>query len=118
MKTLLTSFAALLAGIVALVQAASPSGNVTFVWTDTNSPGLVQSYCIYWSPTVTLPMSNWVKVATIPAPTNQFTTNIAVGENYFAMTCSNWWGESPFSVIASTPPLASAQVSLAIRRNP
>jgi hypothetical protein len=118
MKKLLTSFSAGLIGIVLLVQAGTPSGNVEFSWTNTNAPGLVQAFCLYWSPSATVPMSNWTKIATIPPTQLTYATNIQVGENYFAMTCSNWWGESPFSLVVSTPALPSSQLGFGIKRMP
>lgn len=121
MRTLLLSFVAFVLVLFSGIAASPPTGTITFWWTDTNAPGSVDAYRIYVTPDPGLPKSNWTVFATIPGgtnqlPTNTFSTNITIGAWTFAMTCSNFWGETGFSSTASTPALLSAAAQLGIRR--
>lgn len=59
--------------------------------------------------------SSWQHVATVES-TNRFQLTVVPGENFFVCTASNFWGESSFSNVASTPALPRSDVILRIRR--
>lgn len=116
MRTLLLSFVAFVLVLFTSIAASPPVVSVTFTWVDTNAPGQVDAYYIYTTFNPGVPKSNWTMFAAIPAGTNQFQTNVTAGQAYYAMTCSNFWGETPFSMVVSTPALLSAQAQVGIRR--
>lgn len=96
--------------------AAPPVGDVTLEWvrpvgwTPTNS-GI---YKLYGSPTLSIPMTNWTVLTNISLMSTSTTVHINPGQYFFAMTQSNLWGESIFSIVVSTPPLPD-DVTLTIK---
>lgn len=68
----------------------------------------------YLSRDITTPMSNWVVVATTTNPAIRLP--VTAGVNFFAITASNFWGESDFSNVASTPALPRSDVTLKVSR--
>ena len=80
-------------------------------------------YRLYGTTNLSLSMSNWpmISVVTNPIPTNNgaqlfFSIPIVPGAWFFTMTASNFWGESPFSNVAPTPPVPALLNNLRISR--
>lgn len=116
MKALLLSAAAFVLVLFTSIAASPPVVSVTFTWVDTNAPGQVDAYYIYTTYNPGVPKSNWTMFAAIPAGTNQFQTNVTAGSAFYAMTCSNFWGETGFSMVVGTPALLSSTATVGIRR--
>lgn len=70
------------------------------------------TFRLKWTTNVAL--TNWVTIATTTNTTVR--VDVPKGVNFFACTASNFWGESFFSNIASTPPVVRTNVSLNISR--
>ncbi|SRR5258705_9814621 len=60
-------------------------------------------------------LSPWTHIATVVG-TNRIPLTVTPGVNFFVCTASNFWGESDFSTVASTPALPRSDVHLTIRR--
>lgn len=52
---------------------------------------------VYAHTNIAEPMANWPVIAVINGTNRQAKIEIAPGHWWFAMTASNWWGESVFS---------------------
>lgn len=110
MKKIIVSTSMLLAAGALWLRAVIPNpASVTFIWDNPNQAGLV--YRIYGTNNPSAP-TPWPLVATITAPsvlpggTNlAYSITMTPGAMAFYMTASNFWGESPFSGVASTPPV-------------
>jgi hypothetical protein len=59
-------------------------------------------------------MTNWPVIAVINGTNRTAKVQLAPGRYWFAMTASNWWGESDFSEVLEVkgPPLSDAKLSL------
>lgn len=97
--------------------AAMPSGNVVLSWNyPTNELATNLVFKIYGTNLLNSSFSNW------PVLTNATGTNLSIpirivpGPFFFVMTASNFWGESDFSAVASTPALPRSDVNLRITR--
>lgn len=73
------------------------------------------TFKVYHSTSIALPLTNWV-VLTNAISTNQVQVSIAPGVHFFSVTASNFWGESTFSNIASTPALPRSDANLKVQR--
>ena len=97
----------------------------------TNDLPNVRSFRVYGSTNLSAPTVNWQELTNCWA-TNLVTTNLSStaspnaalhvsvtvqpGTRFFVVTSSNFWGESPFSNIAATPPLPSGDINLNAQR--
>lgn len=72
------------------------------------------TFRVKWSTVITTPATNWITIVTTTNTTA--IVDVPRGVNFFACTASNFWGESFFSNIASTPPVVKTNVSLHISR--
>jgi hypothetical protein len=93
-------------GLIALNAATTKP--VTFIWTPPPTNGTPMSvpdiYKLYYTTNVGQPLTNWVVLAVIPGDQTNYHTAMVPGAYFFTMTASNFWGESPFSNLAGTPP--------------
>jgi hypothetical protein len=81
--------------------------------------GGVDVTCVYWSTNVSTPLTNWVKVATVPGTTNKWQiTNVSIlsGPHFYFVTASNVTGESRPSNVACLPAPPSSDRNLEVRR--
>jgi len=121
---------------LALAASAQTPANVTLQWA-APVPALSypSSFIVYGSTNLATPLAQWTALTNIVCPltplvsTNQglLLTNyvvavptncvlsIAPGRWFFTMTTSNYWGVSPFSNLAATPPLPPPVAGLGIR---
>lgn len=81
-------------------------GCVRLVWTDNNSPDVTADPTYHWNlyhgTNMTIPLTNWVKIATSQSGVTNIPINIPGGTHFFYVTCQNWWEESPPSNVAGT----------------
>jgi hypothetical protein len=119
-----TKLAILTVLLVAALKAAGPSpppsGQVTFEWVNGDPASTNKVFLLYSSPDITIPMTNWSRLAVIPGTLTNLTTTIQPGQWFFVLTESNlfWRVESDFSNVASTPPLPVPPKSYTIRVGP
>jgi hypothetical protein len=96
----------MLSALTASAQSTNIVGCVTFAWGDNNPPATQADpsyhYNFYHSTNVTVPLTNWVKIATAASGVTNLPVNIPAGTHYFFVTAADWWSESPPSNIAST----------------
>jgi hypothetical protein len=102
-----------------LCHAALPTGPmpVKLGWnypTNQLSPDLV--FKLYTSTNLTTPLTNWTWIGTTAGANTSMLAVIQPGAQFFVLTASNFWGESDFSNVASTPPLPAATNNLTIGR--
>jgi hypothetical protein len=107
-------FVFMLVTMVASAQTTNIVGCVTFAWGDINPPATQADpsyhYNFYHSTNILVPLTNWVKIATVASGVTNLPVNIPAGTHYFFVTAQDWWSESPPSNIASTntPAMLSA----------
>lgn len=87
---------------------------ITFSWT--SQPG-VDSFNLYTSDTLQLPLTNWLLLTNILGTNSSFSVLVTPGPQFYYLTASNFWGESGPSVVVSTPPVPTNSV-LNIRKGP
>lgn len=104
---------ALVMGVVAAlgVSPKPVATKITLMWdyeTNQVSPELV--FKLYSSTNMTVPLTNWTVLAVVPGTNRSVTLPVEPGVRFYALTASNWWGESDFSNAVGTPaaPVASA----------
>jgi len=117
-KTIIASII-LIAGLLITggYPSGPPSGRVNLVWdypTNELSPDLV--FRLFHSTNITVPMTNWVVLTNVPGTSTSVSVVITPGIHFFVMTASNFWGESDFSNVASTPALPRSATSPRITR--
>lgn len=87
--------------------------NATLVWDyQTNvDTSIGWSFRLYSSTNLTTPMTNWTLIQTIPGNlrTTTIPINVLDGQRFFALTASNWWGETDFSEVCVTEPVPQAE---------
>jgi hypothetical protein len=100
---------ALLLTFLAVTPLFAPPGvlrtNITLAWIPANTPSTNFIYKIYSSTNILQPPTNWSVYATASGSVSNITLPIDANQRWFVMTASNWWGESSFSNVASTPPI-------------
>jgi hypothetical protein len=124
--------------------APGQAGSVTVGWQWTNPAYSPASFSIYGSQTLVTPMSQWSKIANIPClpistnvqtlwtnvdgtfaaftnvifqpATNATITVQPAGQWFLACVASNYWGETGFSNVAATPPIAGEPLATTISR--
>jgi hypothetical protein len=100
---------------LALVSAANAQVTNTTVTLSWDYPPAEITNITFKSFGIATPMTNWTVIKTITA-TNQVTVPAVAGVNFFSVTASNFWGESFFSNVASTPALPRIDVALKVQR--
>lgn len=102
----------LLLAAAAAVAVEPSTGVVNLGWVNPNPSNSVDAFCLYGSTNLTLPLTNWTKLAT---QTNGNATNLVLrvtpAQYWFFLTCSNGWGESPPSNTAGPTPRSLSQVT-------
>jgi hypothetical protein len=58
---------------------------------------------LYRSTDISIPLTNWNMIATVPSTTNQVVIQILPGKAFYYVTATNLWGESDPSNIDLTP---------------
>ena len=90
--------------------------NVTLQWdkypTNQISPDLILK--VYSSTNLAIPLSSWPLVATVNPTNVTVTLPIDAHQRFYVMTASNWWGESDFGNVASTPAPPRSDLNLRI----
>ena len=87
---------------------------VTLAWDYPTNELAGVTFRVKWSNDITIPMTNWVTIATL---TNTMAkVDLPRGVNFLTCTASNFWGESAFSNVASTPPVVRTNVVFTITR--
>lgn len=78
------------------------------------------SFNLYVHTNVAEPLTNWMFLTNIQGVYRSAKVGIAPGSYFFALTASNWWGESVFSPVARVPgpPLSDARIFLDYRIEP
>ncbi len=77
------------------------STNLTFVLRATNNPGV--------------PLTNWPVITNISGTNLTWKLLVIPGQQFYVITASNIWGESDFSNVALTQPVATPPSNLIIR---
>lgn len=70
------------------------------------------SFNIYVHTNVAEPLTNWMWLTNIQGVYRSAKVGIAPGSYFFAVTASNWWGESVFSNVARVPGPPRSDVKL------
>lgn len=96
------------------VLMAAPE-DISLSWDYPESERTNVVFRVYSSTNVTIPLSQW-KVMTNVTATNFVRLKVVPGVNYFTMTASNFWGESTFSEVVSTPALPRSDVNLKVQK--
>jgi hypothetical protein len=101
---------------IAVVLPGEFRKTVTLTWDyDPNAVTSDSVFKLYSSTNVALPFTNWTPVGTVSGTIRTITvSNIAAQQCWFAVTFSNWWGESLPSNIAGTPQIPGAVSNLRI----
>lgn len=105
----------LLVGAVAFPQTPAIDGRVTLEWDypAADLPGM--TFNVYHSTNAALPLASWPRLASVQG-TNRLPLTVTPGPNLFVMTASNFWGESDFSNVATTPGTPRSDVNLKVRK--
>ncbi len=116
MKYLLAPFVLFVALAVLALPTPPPTGRLVLSW-DYDEGDLETNllFTIYWSTNAGIPMTNWTVLNTVVG-TNAAKVQVKPGANFFSVTASNLWGESPFSEVASTPALPRTDSKIRITR--
>ena len=91
---------------------------LTLVW---DNPPDLDTNCvinIYASTDASMPLAQWTWRTNVPYPQNSVTLPIFPGRQFFAVTTSNYWGESDFSNVATAPGLPQTPPNLRIAQLP
>jgi len=115
----------LLTCLVAIAGPGTVKTNVTLTADyDTNAASADLSFNLYSTTNITLPIAQWPVVTNVLYPacmtngTNvQIVLPISSGPHFYALTASNWWGESPFSNVTNAVVVTSGN-NLRLRSGP
>jgi hypothetical protein len=123
MKTTLALIAILLTlQIAAAPGDANSKTSVTFAWDAPTVGEVPDGYILYQRTNLTV--GNWVALAhAIPPGSTNTTVPLTSligwptykGPWFFAMTATNWWGESDFSATATVPRLPKAGSNITLK---
>lgn len=102
--------------LLTLPLLAVAPGDFTIVWDNPNPPGVVDTFKLYSSTNLALPLAQWKLYATVPGTATSFSTNSLVPHDMFfvATAANSQRGESPFSNTATLRGMPAAG-SLSIR---
>lgn|SRR3990167_7444759 len=119
MKPKLALLSIILGCLLAALAATPPSGRVILAWDyPTNELGTNLTFRLYGSSNITTPLTNWTVLTNVVGTNLSVTVQIQPGVYFFALTASNFWMESDFSNVASTPALPRSDSKLGITRGP
>ena len=105
---------------------AAPPGilrtNVTLVWNHTNPPVLIGTnlfidpgiFKVYSTTNPAIALTNWPLFSIVAGTNNTTTFTMQPQMRFYAMTFSNFWGESTFSGVVWTPPMPLDLISVGI----
>jgi len=101
--------------VVALSLSAAEKGvfrdHISLVW-DYRTNNLPETVVrIYGSSDLTVPMKAWPIITMVTGETH-VTFNTVPDHWFFAVTASNWWGESSFSNVLEIPEPPSSDIKL------
>ena len=114
------------ASILLLLRAytyVAPTGSIGLTWEYTDAAPTW--FKIYATTNLGLGVTNWPLFTNVPGTstdgtgtwtTTSFWFTITPGRMFFVATATNFWGESQFSNVTSTPPVAVFPTNLTIRR--
>jgi hypothetical protein len=103
---------------IALVAQSAINGRVRLTWSYPTTTDTSLVFKIYTSTSMSIPLTNWTVVATVPYNARSYDLTVTPGEQFFVMTASNFWGQGDFSNVAGTPPAPSIGGSLAVQKLP
>lgn len=110
---MLLSLAVVCLAAVSLPRGTPPSGRITLAWDyPTNELGMDLTFRVYRSGD----LRNWTLLTNVVGTNATVAVQVQPGQHFFAMTASNFWGESDFSAVASTPPLPRSDSKVSITR--
>lgn len=74
----------------------------------------LMQFNLYVHTNVATPLTNWMLLTNVPGVLRSAKIQIAPGSYFFALTASNWWGESDFSNVApiAGPPRSDGRLFL------
>ena len=74
----------------------------------------LMAFNLYVHTNVSTPLTNWMLLTNVPGIMRTAKIQIAPGSYFFALTASNWWGESDFSNVApiAGPPRSDSKLFL------
>lgn len=96
-----------------MLLIAARGAEVTLEWNASPSDQEVKGYCIWHCTNIGGP---WERLTNSVGTATNVVVNIEPGIHFFFCTATNFWGESPPSNIAWTPPKASAIEGVKIER--
>lgn len=100
LSLLMFAGAALLVAQTPNITPPVPSAEVKLSW-DFPPDKTNAVFRVYHSTNLTIPKTNW---AVLQTTTNKVAVlRVPVGVNFFAITASNFWGETGFSTVVDTP---------------
>ena len=116
-KKIKVGIAILAISCAAMVNADSATSNVQLNWNyPVSELSTNLSFVIYSSTNATLPMTNWTVLTNVVGTATNITLNVVQGENYYAVKVKNFWGESDFSQVVSTPAVPRSGIALTIKK--
>ena len=77
---------------------------------DTNN-----TFFLFQSADLTVPLTNWVSVTNVVGTNRQVTIIVQPRQLFFYVAASNFWGLSPPSNVALTPPIPQQGDNLSVR---
>ena len=119
----------LLSAILAHAAPGQTKTNVTLYWSAptnlvysvTNGTeivlltNVVDRYFMYASSDPSINTTNWPVLISVPGTVTNVSLVMTPQMRFYAVTASNYWGESDFSNVAWTPPRPSDEVQLWVK---
>lgn len=94
-----------------------PDGLVTLEWDYPEAERSTNlTFYVFTSTNVAVPLTNWTALTNVVGTNLSVQLQIDPGQRYFVMTASNFWGQSDFSEVASTPSLPRRDMKLKLSR--
>lgn len=100
--------------LVGVSILAAPE-DISLAWDYPESEKTNVVFRVYSSTNITIPLNQWTVITNVTG-TNFVRLKVVPGVNYFTMTASNFWGESIFSEVVSTPALPRSDVNLKVQK--
>lgn len=115
MKRTLVLVAAALVAVASLAAPGNLRTNATVEWQYPETELSTNlTFKLYSTTNVAQPTAEWPLLTTVVGTNLQVTVPIDAAQRFFVLTASNWWGESDFSNVASTPVLPRSDVTVRI----
>jgi len=102
----------LLVPFLALAFVPLTPRNVTFTW---DAYAGADSFGLYHSDSVVVPLTNWVCLTNFSGTNTQFSIQVVPGAHFYYLTASNMWGQSGPSNVANTPPVATDPTNVVLK---